>query len=272
MLAGDDLIGAVFHAFGNLVHGFFMLKMPAHFAKIVQRHAGHVGAGPGGDFAVPMLADDEGVHAAAVHLQMLAQQIFQPRGVQHRAGADHPVFRHAGIALGGLGEDVHGVGHHQQHALAPAGAQFVHDGLHDGHVFLHQLQPGFAGLLRRAGGDDDHGGVGGVVIGAGVDLHGLGEGQAVADVQRFALGPGGIGVDERQLGEQAALHQRERRGRAHKPAAHDGRLAKIDFCQRDSLLYSFIPGQAGPALVVHIQEQQRGVAHGVEAVGVGRAG
>ena len=56
-----------------------------------KRDAGNVGPAPDRQLAVPVLADDKGVHAAAVHLQMLSQQIFQAGSVQHGARADHPV-------------------------------------------------------------------------------------------------------------------------------------------------------------------------------------
>ena len=87
-----------------------MVKVAPHLAKIVDGNAGDVGAAPGGDLAVPVFANDEGVDAPAVHRQMLPQGVFQPGRIQHRARADDPVFREAAQLDGCVGEDVHGIG------------------------------------------------------------------------------------------------------------------------------------------------------------------
>ena len=93
---------------------------------------------------------------------------------------------------------------------------------------MHEVQARFAGLLVRAGRDDDDGRIGRVVVVARVDVHGVGEGHAVRYVERFALGAVAVDVDERHLGEQLALHQRERGCRTHESAPYDGHFPIVD--------------------------------------------
>ena len=174
-----------------------------------------------------MLADDEGVDVAAVHTQVLAQQELQPGGVQHGAGAEHPVGGIAGDLHGGVGEHVHRVGHDHQHSLKGAGGDLGDDGLEDAHVLVDEVQAGLAGLLVGPGGDDDQGAVGHVLIGAGVDLHGGEVGQTVAQVHGFAFRLVVVGVNEHHLGEQPLLDEAEGDGCAHEAAADDGNLAMI---------------------------------------------
>ena len=189
-----------------------------------------------------MLADDEGVDALAVHGQMLAQLILQAGGVQHRARADDPVLRETGQLDGGIGQDIDGVGHHQQDAAAVPLGDLGDDALENVQVLVDKIQPGLAGLLACTGRDDDDGGVHDVVVGAGIDLHVADKGDAVADVHGLTLGLGGVGVDEDDLGKQLALHQRKGRGRADEAAADDGDLAEIDVVHKGIL--SSIPFRA----------------------------
>ena len=162
------------------------------------------------------------VHVARVHAEVLAEDVLEARGIEHGARPDHAVLRHARELQRHVREDVHRVRHHQQDALVVASGDLGDDGLEDAHVLVHEVEARLAGLLVRAGRDDDDGRVGRVVVVARVDVHGAGEGHSVRDVERLALGAVAVDVDERHLGEQLALHERERRGRSHEPASDDG--------------------------------------------------
>lgn len=62
--------------------------MTAQLAEVVQRDAGNIGTAPYGKLAVTVLTDNDGMHVAAVYVQMLAKQIFQTSGVEHRTRTD----------------------------------------------------------------------------------------------------------------------------------------------------------------------------------------
>ena len=107
-----------------------------------------------------MLPHDEGVDVAAVHPQLLPQQLLQPAGVQHGARADDPLPGVAGQPPGRLGQYVHRVGHDEQDALEGAGGDLPQDTFQDRGVFVDKVQPGLPRLLVGAGGDDHQGAVG----------------------------------------------------------------------------------------------------------------
>ena len=175
-----------------------------------------------------MLADDARVHVARVHAEVLAQDVLEARGVQHGARSDDAVLGHARQLQRHVREDVHRVRHHQQNALVVALCELGDDGLEDAHVLVHEVEPRLAGLLVRAGRDDDDSRVRRIVVVARVDVHGAGEGHAVRDVERLAFGAVAVDVDEHHLGEQLALHQRERGCRTHEPAPDDGCFPIVD--------------------------------------------
>ena len=227
-LALDDLVGAVPDVLVDALHGGPVVVVAPQLAEVVQVDAGDVGAAPHGQLTVAVLADDDGVDVAAVHPQVLAQQLLEPGGVQHGARAEHPVGGQARHVPRSVGQHVHRVGYDEEDALEVPAADLGDDGFEDGHVFADQVQAGLAGLLIGTGGDDDEAAVGGVVVVAGVDVHGGGVGQTMAQVHGLALGLGAVGVDEDQLGEQAPLHQGKGDGRAHESAAHHGGFPGIE--------------------------------------------
>ena len=128
-LSLNDGIGAVPHLLFDSVQLLPVVEDPPQLAKPVQVHAGDIGAAPHRKLAVPVLPNDGGVDVPAVHPQGLPQQILQPRGVQHRPGADHMAGRQAGQPPGRIGEHIHRVGHHQQNPLEQPPGQLWDDAL-----------------------------------------------------------------------------------------------------------------------------------------------
>ena len=70
------------------------------------------------------------------------------------------------------------------------------DGLENLHIPLNQVQSGFARLLVGASGDDRQGAVCQVLVGAGVEIHFGGIGQAVAQIHGLTFGLGLVGIQE----------------------------------------------------------------------------
>lgn len=73
-------------------HRGFVMEIAAHFAYVVQRDAGYVGAAECCDLTIAMLADNKSVDTAAVHTQMLCKLAFEPSGIQYRSRANDAVF------------------------------------------------------------------------------------------------------------------------------------------------------------------------------------
>ena len=86
-------------------------------------------------------------------------------------------------------------------------------------ILFDKVQPGLSRSLSSARGHDDDGRVGNVIVGAGVDVHGPGKGQAVGDVHRLSFGFCLVCVDEDHFREQSALHQSETGGGADESAS-----------------------------------------------------
>ena len=91
-----------------------MIKMPAHLTEIIHRNAGYICAAPGGNFAVSVFPDNKSVNAPAVHPQMFAEGIFQPRRIKDCAGTQHPLFLKSADFYRCIGQDIHRIGHHQK--------------------------------------------------------------------------------------------------------------------------------------------------------------
>ena len=153
---------------------------------------------------------------------MFTKKIFQPRAVQHRAGAEHAVLREPAQLRGGIGENIHGIGDDQQNTIGVVLGDFGNNALENADVLLDQIETRLTRFLSRAGGHDDDRRVGDVLVLARVNAHRLGEGQTVADVEGFSLRLLMADVDQHHLGEQSALHQGECRSRPHESAADNG--------------------------------------------------
>ena len=175
-----------------------------------------------------MLAHDIGLDIARVNLNVSAEHLLQTAGVEHGAGTDDVALGQAGHLDSGVGQNINRVGDDEQNAVEARLLNLGNNGLKDVDVLVNQVQAGLTGLLGSTGGDDDHGGVGDIGIIASVDLHRLGKRHAVRDIQGLALGAVLVHVDEDHLGEQATLHQRERRRRTDETAADNSDLLLVN--------------------------------------------
>ena len=178
-----------------------------------------------------MLANNDGVDAAAVHPEVAAQQIFEPGGVQYGARADDLVGRKAGKPLGGQGQNIYRVGDHQQDGLLGILYDLRNDGAENAYVFLYQVQPGLSRLLIGPGGDDHQGAVCKVGIVPGVNFHGPGEGQTVGDVHGLPLGFGTVDVDKDHFGKNTGAHHGVGGGGAYEATADNGGFLNVDHRQ-----------------------------------------
>ena len=228
MLLLDDGVGGVLDVLGDALLGSLMLQMTVKLAESVQRHAGNLGAGPSDKLRVAVLTHDIGLDIARVNLDVGTKHLLQTASVEHGAGADDMALGQAGHLDGGIGQNINRVGDDEQNAVEARLLNLGDNGLKDVDVLVNQIQAGLTGLLGSASGDDDHGGVGDIGIIAGVDLHRLGKRHAVRDIQGFTLGAVLVHVDEDHLGEQTALHQRERRRRADETAADNSDLLLVN--------------------------------------------
>ena len=117
-----------------------------------------------------MLADDVGVDGGGGHFVEFAHHVAEASGVKDGARADDAVSGQTRVLPHGVGKDIHGVGGNKENAIETAGHHLVHDGLHDVHVLVHQLQAGFAGFLGCTCADDHECGISAVFVGAFGDL------------------------------------------------------------------------------------------------------
>lgn len=113
-----------------------------------------------------------------------------------------------GVAPGGLGEDVDGVGGDQQDSVE-AGRHHVTDKFFEQcHVLADEVDSGLAGLLCGSGADHDHGGVGAVGVGALGDEGGGGcPDDAVVEVHDLADELVVVDIDDRQVIGQTLVDQ-----------------------------------------------------------------
>ena len=224
----DDGVGGVLDVLGDALLGSLMLQMTVKLAEGVQRNAGNLSAGPSDKLGVAVLTHDIGLDIARVDLNVGTKHLLQTAGVEHGTGADDMALGQAGHLDGGIGQNIDRVGDDEQNAVEARLLNLGDNGLKDVDVLVDQVQAGLTGLLGSASGDDDHGGVGDIGIIAGVDLHRLGKRHAVRDIQSLTLGAVLVHVDEDHLGEQTALHQRERRRRTDETAADNSDLLLVN--------------------------------------------
>ena len=122
-LALDDRVGARAHILLDLRQQRRAVGLAAQREAVRQVDARDVRAAEDGQLAVAVFADDDRVNAAAVHAQLLAQQLLEARAVEHRARADDARGRIAGQTLRLAGQNVDRVGDDQQDARKGRRAQ-----------------------------------------------------------------------------------------------------------------------------------------------------
>ncbi len=114
-------------------HRIFVVKMSAQLAKITDLQSADTGIAPCCQFTVPVLADDIGMHASAVHIQMLAKLIPESSGIQNGSGADDAVRVIARFLQRNMGQDIHRVGNDQQ--KMPSKSRFLISPMMDRMIF-----------------------------------------------------------------------------------------------------------------------------------------
>ena len=204
----------------DLLHRIFVVKMSAQLAKIADLESADPGIAPCCQFTVPMLADDIGMHASAVHIQMLPKLIPESSGIQNGSGADDAVRGIARFLQRNIGQDVHRVGNDQQNAFKIPLFDLTDNRSHDLCIFLDQIQPCFLRLLVRSRCDHNDGCIRNVVIGSCIYFHRACKCHPMTDIQSLSLCPVLIRIDQHHLGKQLALHQSKRRRGTYEAASY----------------------------------------------------
>ena len=128
----------------------------------------------------------------------------------------------AGDAVGQVRQHVDRVGGDEDDPVRVGLGDRGHDLAEDGRVLADEVDPRLARLLGGAGRDDRDRGAGTVGDRAGPDARRARERDGVHQVHRLALRLAGVGVDEDDLGRQAAEEEAEGEGGADGAGAHDG--------------------------------------------------
>ena len=201
-------------------HRIFVVKMSAQLAKITDLQSADTGIAPCCQFTVPVLADDIGMHASAVHTQMLAKLIPKSSGIQNGSGADDAVCGIARFLQRDMGQDIHRVGNDQQNAFKIPLFDLTDDGPHDLCIFLDQIQPCFLRFLIRSCCDYDDRCIRNIVIGSCIYFHRTCESHPMTDIQSLSLCPVLIRIDQHHLRKQLTLHQCKCRSRSYEAATY----------------------------------------------------
>ena len=85
----DDTVGSVPRSFKDLLHGRLVAGNSMKAAIIGESHAGNIRERPDGNLAVSVLTNDEGVNAACIHTEVLAEQKAKARSIKDCSRADH---------------------------------------------------------------------------------------------------------------------------------------------------------------------------------------
>jgi hypothetical protein len=101
-------------------------------------------AGPDRERAVPVLADDVGVHGVFVHAEELAELVTQTRPVQDSPAAEDQMSRPGGSLDRDAGQHVHRVAHQDHHRVRADPVQLTYGPSDDARIYSGQIQPGLA--------------------------------------------------------------------------------------------------------------------------------
>ena len=166
-----------------------------------------------------MLADHVRVHRLRRDVQLAADDLPQPRRIEHRAGADDALGRQARRPRHDLREHVDRVGDdHDESAVA---GESLADVAEEAGVLAQQLEAGFPRLATAAGGDHDRVGVPELVRRGRAHARRRIERGAVRQVHRFALGHLGARVREQQLVREARVKDRDGHAGAYPAGSED---------------------------------------------------
>src|SRR5699024_2068661 len=90
-------------------------------------------------------------------LPIFPEHVAIARRIQHRARTDDARGWQTGGFPYGIGQQIYWVGRYNKKAIEACLHDRFNDGIHDGDIFIHQVQASFAGLLRSACGNQDDG-------------------------------------------------------------------------------------------------------------------
>ena len=179
---------------------------------------------PGHERRIAVLAIDVRVHILRTDEKALGKRGLEAAGVKNRAGADDLVLGKPGNFVEHVGQHVHGIRNEDIDGLRRDTHNLRGDVLEDVDVHLRKLQPGLAGLSRKAGGDDHDVGVCRRLIVARTDDGGRTERRALIDVQRLTERLLLVDVDQHDLGSRTLNHQVVGNGRADAARANHSNL------------------------------------------------
>ena len=156
---------------------------------------------------------------------MIGDEEPEPRRVQVRTRPDDAVRGEPGELPRHVGQHIHGVRNDEQHGVRRVPCQRRDNALEQSEVPLQQVQPGLAGDLACAGGDDADVGAGGDgVVDGGVDLGAGEEGGGVLEVKHLAAELVGLGVHQDELVGQVLSEDGLRDGHPDVSGADHGDL------------------------------------------------
>ena len=171
-----------------------------------------------------MLTVDVRVHILRTDEKALGKRGLEAAGVKNRARADDLVLGKPGNFVEHVGQHVHGIRNEDIDGLRRDAHNLRGDVLEDVDVHLRKLQPGLAGLSRKAGGDDHDVGVCRRLIVARTDDGGRTERRALIDVQRLAERLLLVDVDQHDLRSRTLNHQVVGNGRTDTARANHSNL------------------------------------------------
>ena len=118
-------------------------------AIIGESHACNIGERPDGDLAVSVLTNDEGVNAARIHTEVLAEQKAEARGVEDCSRADHPGLGSARELQGGVGQNIDRIGRDEKNSIWVVLRNFWNDIAPDFGIRLNAVEPGLPQFLAH---------------------------------------------------------------------------------------------------------------------------